>query len=67
MSLCLALPEKLKPWCLSHKDSAASKHNGWKGLFGRLDNNGHFLTALTDIQPMGKQGVCIEPLGIVAL
>ncbi|KAI0222385.1 hypothetical protein L0F63_007074 [Massospora cicadina] len=56
-----SLPEKLKPWCLSHKDSAAGRHNGWKGLFGRLDYKGHFLTALTDIQPMGKQGTVLHP------
>ncbi|KAK9703383.1 hypothetical protein K7432_010758 [Basidiobolus ranarum] len=55
------LPEKLKPWCLSSPDSAASRHNGWKGLFGRLDFDGHFQTALTDIQPMGKQGTVIHP------
>ncbi|KAJ3126613.1 hypothetical protein HK098_007368 [Nowakowskiella sp. JEL0407] len=57
-----SLPKPLSPWCLSHKDSAASKHGGWKGLFGRLDYNGHFLTALTDIQPMGKQGTVIHPV-----
>ncbi|CAG8514276.1 1845_t:CDS:2, partial [Acaulospora colombiana] len=50
------LPEKLKPWCLSDPNSAASRNNGWKGLFGRLDFDGHFLTALTDINPMGKTG-----------
>ncbi|ORX99839.1 S-adenosyl-L-methionine-dependent methyltransferase [Basidiobolus meristosporus CBS 931.73] len=55
------LPEKLKPWCLSSPDSAASRHNGWKGLFGRLDFDGHFQTALTDMQPMGKQGTVIHP------
>ncbi|CAG8825437.1 26379_t:CDS:2, partial [Gigaspora margarita] len=55
------LPEKLKPWCLSDPNSAASRHNGWKGLFGRLDFNGHFLTALTDINPMGKTGTVIHP------
>ncbi|KAJ1931981.1 hypothetical protein EC988_009610, partial [Linderina pennispora] len=27
-----SLPEKLKPWCLSNKDSAAARHGGWKGL-----------------------------------
>ncbi|CAG8629871.1 5745_t:CDS:2, partial [Acaulospora morrowiae] len=55
------LPEKLKPWCLSDPNSAASRHNGWKGLFGRLDFDGHFLTALTDINPMGKTGTVIHP------
>lgn len=56
-----SLPEKLKPWCLSHADSAASRHGGWKGLFGRLDNDSHFPTALTAIEPMGKQGSVIHP------
>jgi DNA (cytosine-5)-methyltransferase 1 len=51
------LPEKLKPWCLSDPNSAASRHNGWKGLFGRLDFESNFVTALTDINPMGKTGV----------
>ncbi|KAJ1983305.1 hypothetical protein H4R34_001360 [Dimargaris verticillata] len=56
-----ALPDKLKPWCLSAAESAANRHNGWKGLFGRLDFNSHFLTALTSIQPMGKAGTVIHP------
>ncbi|RKO85641.1 S-adenosyl-L-methionine-dependent methyltransferase, partial [Blyttiomyces helicus] len=56
-----SLPEPLKPWCLSSKDSAAARHNGWPGLFGRLSFNGHFSTALTAIEPMGKQGTVIHP------
>ncbi|KAI8929735.1 hypothetical protein BC831DRAFT_547452 [Entophlyctis helioformis] len=56
-----SLPEFLRPWCLTSKDSAASRNNGWKGLFGRLDNEGHFSTALTEMQPMGKQGSVIHP------
>ncbi|CAG8512544.1 12197_t:CDS:10 [Ambispora leptoticha] len=55
------LPERLKPWCLSDPNSAASRHNGWKGLFGRLDFNGHFSTALTDVNPMGKTGTVLHP------
>ena len=51
------LPEKLRPWCLSNPNSAASRHGGWKGLYGRLDFNKHFSTALTDVNPMGKTGV----------
>ncbi|KAJ2064821.1 hypothetical protein GGI08_002327 [Coemansia sp. S2] len=54
-----SLPEKLKPWCLTAKESAASRHNGWKGLFGRLDPNGYFGTALTELQPMGKSGTVL--------
>ncbi|OLL21656.1 DNA (cytosine-5)-methyltransferase 1 [Neolecta irregularis DAH-3] len=56
-----SLPDPLKPWCLSDPNSAAARHNGWKGLFGRLDLDSHFQTALTDIQPMGKQGSVIHP------
>ncbi|KAI9292674.1 hypothetical protein K502DRAFT_351772 [Neoconidiobolus thromboides FSU 785] len=44
-----SLSEKLKLWCLSRK-----------GLFARLDFKGHFLTALTDIQSMGKQDTVIH-------
>ncbi|KAG0086593.1 DNA (cytosine-5)-methyltransferase 1 [Podila epicladia] len=55
------LPELLKPWCLSNPDSAAKRHNNWKGLFGRLDFDGHFQTAVTDMQPMGKQGKVLHP------
>ena len=56
-----SLPEKLKPWCLSAKDSAAARHNGWKGLYGRLDPMRHFSTALTEMSPMGKSGTVIHP------
>ncbi|KAJ1926787.1 hypothetical protein IWQ60_003489 [Tieghemiomyces parasiticus] len=55
------LPDKLKPWCLSSPDSAADRHNGWPGLFGRLDYRHHFLTTLTDVQPMGKTGTVLHP------
>ena len=55
--IVIGLPEKLKPWCLHDPASASSRHGGWKGLFGRLDYFNHFQTALTDMQPMGKQGV----------
>ncbi|KAJ2806226.1 hypothetical protein H4R20_001770, partial [Coemansia guatemalensis] len=54
-----SLPEKLKPWCLSAKESAASRHNGWKGLYGRLHPDGYFGTALTEMQPMGKSGTVL--------
>ncbi|KAJ2869324.1 hypothetical protein GGI22_000329 [Coemansia erecta] len=54
-----SLPEALKPWCLSSKDSAASRHNGWKGLYGRVDPDGFFGTALTDMSPMGKSGTVL--------
>ena len=43
--------QPLVPWCLPN---TADRHNGWRGLFGRLDCQGHFPTTATDPQPMGK-------------
>lgn len=43
--------QPLVPWCLPN---TAERHNGWRGLFGRLDWQGHFPTSTTDPQPMGK-------------
>lgn len=43
--------QPLVPWCLPN---TADRHNGWRGLFGRLDLQGHFPTSTTDPQPMGK-------------
>jgi len=37
------------------------RHNGWRGLYGRLDWGGHFPTATTDPQPMGKVGQVLHP------
>lgn len=48
----------LIPWCLPN---TASRHNQWKGLFGRLDWEGNFPTSVTDPQPMGKVGLCFHP------
>ncbi|KAJ1670259.1 hypothetical protein EV182_008324, partial [Spiromyces aspiralis] len=56
-----SLPEKLKPWCLSAKESAAARNNGWKGLYGRLSLDGHFMTALTTVNPMNKAGRVLHP------
>jgi DNA (cytosine-5)-methyltransferase 1 len=56
-----ALPEKLRPWCLSDPKSAAARHNFWPGLFGRLDLQGAFQTALTEVHPNSKQGVSMFP------
>jgi site-specific DNA-cytosine methylase len=50
------LPEKLKPWCLSHPDSRASKYKFYPGRYGRLDMEKHFETCLTEIDPNGKNG-----------
>ena len=48
----------LVPWCLPN---TADRHNGWRGLFGRLDMAGHFPTSTTDPQPMGKVGQVFHP------
>lgn len=50
--------QPLVPWCLPN---TADRHNGWRGLFGRLDPNGHFPTSTTDPQPMGKVGQVFHP------
>ncbi len=46
------------PWCLPN---TADRHNGWRGLYGRLDWGGHFPTSTTDPQPMGKVGQVLHP------
>jgi DNA (cytosine-5)-methyltransferase 1 len=50
--------QPLVPWCLPN---TAERHNGWRGLFGRLDAGGHFPTSTTDPQPMGKVGQVFHP------
>ncbi|GAX75038.1 hypothetical protein CEUSTIGMA_g2482.t1 [Chlamydomonas eustigma] len=50
--------QPLVPWCLPN---TADRHNGWRGLFGRLDPSGHFPTSTTDPQPMGKVGQVFHP------
>lgn len=50
--------QPLVPWCLPN---TADRHNGWRGLFGRLDPQGHFPTSTTDPQPMGKVGQVFHP------
>jgi DNA (cytosine-5)-methyltransferase 1 len=50
--------QPLVPWCLPN---TADRHNGWRGLFGRLDWHGHFPTSTTDPQPMGKVGQVFHP------
>ncbi len=50
--------QALVPWCLPN---TAERHNGWRGLFGRLDFRGHFPTSTTDPQPMGKVGQVFHP------
>ena len=50
--------QALVPWCLPN---TADRHNGWRGLFGRLNWRGHFPTSVTDPQPMGKVGQVFHP------
>lgn len=50
--------QPLVPWCLPN---TADRHNGWRGLFGRLDLDGHFPTSTTDPNPMGKVGQVFHP------
>ena len=58
LDLCVLQGQPLVPWCLPN---TADRHNGWRGLFGRLDYNGHFPTSVTDPQPMGKVGQVFHP------
>ena len=55
---CTKQGQPLVPWCLPN---TADRHNGWRGLFGRLDAGGHFPTSTTDPQPMGKVGQVFHP------
>ena len=55
---CMSQGQPLVPWCLPN---TADRHNGWRGLFGRLDAGGHFPTSTTDPQPMGKVGQVFHP------
>ena len=58
-SVCIDLPDALEPWCLSKKNPASARHDMWKGLYGRLNFEGRFQTQLTEMSPMGKQGVSL--------
>ena len=57
-AVCWPQGQPLVPWCLPN---TADRHNGWRGLFGRLDWAGHFPTSTTDPQPMGKVGQVFHP------
>jgi len=39
----------------------AKDHNGYKGLYGRLDWHGNLPTCITNLQPMGLVGMCFHP------
>ncbi|XP_010472460.1 PREDICTED: DNA (cytosine-5)-methyltransferase 2-like [Camelina sativa] len=58
VKLSNGLMEKLIPSCLSNK---AKYHNGYKGLYGRLDWQGNLPISITDPQPMGMVGMCFHP------
>nr|ASM42030.1 DNMT1 [Pogonomyrmex barbatus] len=49
----------LIPWCLPH---TSSRHNNWKGLYGRMEWDGFFSTTITNPEPMGKQGRVLHPV-----
>ncbi|KAI9318737.1 S-adenosyl-L-methionine-dependent methyltransferase [Dichotomocladium elegans] len=57
----LCLPPELEPWCLNPKNPTSARNKFWRGLYGRLDFNDKFKTALTDMSPMGKQGTIVHP------
>lgn len=54
----MSKPQPLVPWCLPN---TAHRHNGWRGLYSRLDWAGHFPTSTTDPNPMGKVGQVFHP------
>jgi len=47
------------PDCLDN--ATQFKHNGWRGLYSRLNLEGHFPTSTTDPNPMGKVGQVFHP------
>ncbi|XP_011881443.1 PREDICTED: DNA (cytosine-5)-methyltransferase PliMCI-like [Vollenhovia emeryi] len=49
----------LIPWCLPH---TSSRHNNWRGLYGRILWDGFFSTTVTNPEPMGKQGRVLHPV-----
>ena len=54
----MAKPAPLVPLCLPNTED---RHNGWRGLYSRLDWAGHFPTSTTDPNPMGKVGQVFHP------
>jgi len=55
----MSKPQPVVPWCLPNTEM---RHNGWRGLFSRLNLDGHFPTSTTDPNPMGKVGQVFHPL-----
>ncbi|KAJ3341098.1 DNA (cytosine-5)-methyltransferase 1 [Gonapodya sp. JEL0774] len=59
-----SLPKELAGetlYCLQGEGSAKDKHNGWKGLYGRLDYDKAFKTITTDVNPVNVQGTVLHP------
>ena len=54
----MAKPQPIVPLCLPQTEA---RHNGWRGLYSRLDWEGHFPTSTTDPNPMGKVGQVFHP------
>ena len=54
----MSKPAPLVPLCLPNTED---RHNGWRGLYSRLDWAGHFPTSTTDPNPMGKVGQVFHP------
>jgi len=54
----MAKPQPIVPLCLPQTEA---RHNGWRGLYSRLDWDGHFPTSTTDPNPMGKVGQVFHP------
>ncbi|KAI7881098.1 S-adenosyl-L-methionine-dependent methyltransferase [Lichtheimia hyalospora FSU 10163] len=55
------LPKELVPWCLNRDNPVAKRHKYWPGLYGRLDYEQQFQTAVTELNPLSKQGTVIHP------
>lgn len=58
VKLSNGLVEKLIPYAITNKEK---EHNGYKGLYARLDWHGNFPTTVTDPQPMSFVGKCFHP------
>ena len=54
----MAKAQPIVPLCLPQTEA---RHNGWRGLYSRLDWEGHFPTSTTDPNPMGKVGQVFHP------
>lgn len=61
------MPKELVPWALSRDNPAAKRHKYWPGLYGRLDYNQQFETAVTELNPMSKQGVSEDLLQDISM